>query len=191
MRPHYHTHPNTHEAFIGVWGWHGLVQTTVPRLPVEFEKPPHLLTPCRVQSQIFRTQAINTFWHQLSNGALPENYPRWGWLSEPFLCAYPSFTLTDTVIQKVPPHPHLQYNHQLRHSDSSRRKLAENLLGTFNSFDGVDQLWCLGSLYPGSNTSFKGKPQPVVREHPSLTHAENKHLEFIFCSLAFPLLVNL
>lgn len=103
MSPHYHIHPNTHEAFIGVWGRHGQVQTTVPRFPVEFEKPPHLLTPCRVQSQIFRTQAINTCWHQLSNGALPKNYLRWGWLSEPFLCAYPSFTLTDTVIQKFPP----------------------------------------------------------------------------------------
>lgn len=28
--------------------------------------------------------------------------------------------------------PPLQYNHQLRHSDSSRRKLAENRLETFN-----------------------------------------------------------
>ena len=125
--------PKTHEAFIRICDRHGQAQSTVlrfvfweaftlGRLPAGFihrfsEHTPSI--PAIISSQMGHSLKIRKEY----------DYPWWGQLSEPSLGTYSSFSLTDMVMPKVFT---LQYNHQLRHSDSSRGKLAASLLGTFN-----------------------------------------------------------
>lgn len=133
MRPHYCTHPqDTWSIHRNTW-LHGQVQSTVLRLPVCFAEPPHLVNSMQGSVTGFHNIIPADISYQMGHYLKIRkeyDYPWWGHLSEPFLCTYPSFSLTDMVTQKV---FILQNNHQLRYYDPSRRKLAESLLGTFNS----------------------------------------------------------
>lgn len=117
------------------------------------------------------------------------DYPWWGQLSEPFLCTYPSFSLTDMVMQTV---FILQYNHQLRHAESSRKKLVREPDGNLLFHSMVEHIYymCVPFIMVSTLTS-KANPSQF-QENTHLLHVQKATITCnSYCSLQFFLFLKL